>query len=99
MFHPVRGGNRGGRDQFSWDEVKNDKHRENYLGHSVMAPVGRWQNGRDLTWYAKDGKDADAAKQAAQDELARVRAAEEEAMMVALYIISSCPCAPLCPRS
>lgn len=31
--------------EFSWDEVKADKHRENYLGHSIKAPVGRWQKG------------------------------------------------------
>ncbi|KAK6144229.1 hypothetical protein DH2020_021049 [Rehmannia glutinosa] len=45
MYHPTRGGVRGGRDQFSWDDVKVDKHRENYLGHSIKAPVGRWQKG------------------------------------------------------
>lgn len=39
-------GTRGGKDQFSWEDVKNDKHRENYLGHSLMAPVGRWQKGK-----------------------------------------------------
>ncbi|KAL0299134.1 UNVERIFIED_CONTAM: Multiple myeloma tumor-associated protein 2 [Sesamum radiatum] len=43
MYHPTRGGVRGGRDQFTWDDVKVDKHRENYLGHSIKAPVGRWQ--------------------------------------------------------
>jgi hypothetical protein len=31
--------------EFSWDEVKADKYRENYLGHSIKAPVGRWQKG------------------------------------------------------
>lgn len=31
--------------EFSWDDVKADKHRENYLGHSLKAPVGRWQKG------------------------------------------------------
>lgn len=31
--------------EFKWDDVKVDKHRENYIGHSVMAPVGRWQKG------------------------------------------------------
>lgn len=31
--------------EFSWDDVKVDKHRENYLGHSIKAPVGRWQKG------------------------------------------------------
>uniref|UniRef100_A0A3Q7IPS1 Multiple myeloma tumor-associated protein 2-like N-terminal domain-containing protein n=1 Tax=Solanum lycopersicum TaxID=4081 RepID=A0A3Q7IPS1_SOLLC len=43
MYHPTRGGVRGGRDQFSWDDVKVDKHRENYIGHSIKAAVGRWQ--------------------------------------------------------
>ncbi|KNE57057.1 hypothetical protein AMAG_02815 [Allomyces macrogynus ATCC 38327] len=85
-FHvPVRGGNRGGRDRFSWEDVKNDKHRENYLGHSVMAPVGRWQKGRDLTWYAKAGStEAEAAEAARVEELRRIKAAEQDAMMVAL---------------
>jgi len=27
----------GGRGDFKWDDVKNDVHRENYLGHSLMA--------------------------------------------------------------
>jgi hypothetical protein len=35
----------GGRDQFNWDNVKSDKDREFYLGHSVKAATGRWQKG------------------------------------------------------
>lgn len=27
----------GGRDAFKWEDVKDDQHRENYLGHSLMA--------------------------------------------------------------
>lgn len=28
---------RGGRAEFKWEDVKDDKDRENYLGHSLMA--------------------------------------------------------------
>lgn len=48
-----------------------------------MAPVGRWQKGKDLTWYAKKGQD-DAKAKANRDELAKIKEAEAEAMAVAL---------------
>lgn len=43
IWHP---GARGGRDQFNWENVKSDKDREFYLGHSVKASTGRWQKGK-----------------------------------------------------
>lgn len=49
-----------------------------------MAPVGRWQKGKDLTWYSKDKKTGKTLSK--EDELAAVRAAEEEALMAALYV-------------
>ena len=80
MFHPTRGGTRGGKDQFKWDDVKTDKDRECYLGHSVMAPVGRWQQGKDLTWYAKDKN----SKKKVKSEFQTAKDLEEKALMAAL---------------
>lgn len=84
MYHPSRGGVRGGRDQFSWDDVKADKHRENYLGHSLKAPVGRWQKGKDLHWYARDKKSESLNMDAAKEEIRRIKEEEEQAMREAL---------------
>ncbi|KAF1961121.1 hypothetical protein CC80DRAFT_513093 [Byssothecium circinans] len=80
-------GSRGGRSEFKWEDVKQDAQRENYLGHSLMAPVGRWQQGRDLNWYAK-GDDSAESQQSAAEKLAeekrKVKEAEEDAMLRAM---------------
>jgi len=82
MYHPSRGGVRGGADQFDWEDIKSDKNRESYLGHSLKAPVGRWQKGKDLTWYTKGSKQG--ASFTKQQEMDAVKKLEAEAMAVAL---------------
>lgn len=77
---------RGGADQFRWSDVAASKDRESYLGHSLLAPVGRWQLNKDLTWYAK--KKGTAGAQAEAEEIARekatIRQAEEDRRLEAL---------------
>ncbi|KAL8734575.1 MAG: hypothetical protein Q9166_001475 [cf. Caloplaca sp. 2 TL-2023] len=79
-------GSRGGRDAFKWEDVKDDQHRENYLGHSLMAPVGRWQKNKDLSWYAKgdSSKAATDAANARAEEIRRIKEAEQDALSEAL---------------
>ncbi|KAG0657159.1 hypothetical protein C6P46_006656 [Rhodotorula mucilaginosa] len=87
LAHPAccSGGTRGGQGDFKWSDVAADKDREYYLGHSLRAPVGRWQNGKDLTWYNKEGgADAEARERERQEELKRIKEAEEDALAQAL---------------
>ncbi|MCJ1293869.1 hypothetical protein MMC34_005426 [Xylographa carneopallida] len=80
-------GSRGGRGDFKWEDVKGDQHRENYLGHSLMAPVGRWQKNKDLGWYTKGDGSAEAVEAAAKErreEIARIKEAEADALREAL---------------
>jgi len=78
--------------------------RENYLGHSLLAPVGRWQMGKDLTWYAKQKAPPGAAGTAAgaasaqqtalELERAAIKAEEEERRLEALGIRKRVPKPP-----
>ncbi|KFY32445.1 hypothetical protein V493_00178 [Pseudogymnoascus sp. VKM F-4281 (FW-2241)] len=84
-------GSRGGVD-FKWSDVESSTRRENYLGHSLMAPVGRWQKNRDLNWYAKpddapagEGETEEEKKQRLRkEEIKAIKEAEEDALARAL---------------
>ncbi|KAI1297477.1 hypothetical protein F5Y03DRAFT_369329 [Xylaria venustula] len=92
-------GSRGGVN-FDWQDVTTSAHRENYLGHSLKAPVGRWQKGRDLHWYAKaDTADSSSnetpeekAARERKEELKKIKEAEEDALARALGL-------PVAPRN
>jgi hypothetical protein len=81
MFEPVRGGTRGGQAEFKWSDVSADKDRENYLGHSINAPTGRWQKNKDVHWYNRETAQS-AAERA--EEIKKVKEAEAEALAAAL---------------
>ena len=102
MFEPIRGGTRGGQAEFKWSDVSADKDREvrsphvraesangsaqNYLGHSINAPTGRWQKNKDIHWYNREVKQTDAER---EDEIRRIKEQEAEALAAALCVPST----------
>ncbi|EED85113.1 predicted protein [Postia placenta Mad-698-R] len=92
MFEPVRGGTRGGQAEFKWSDVSQDKDRENYLGHSINAPTGRWQKNKDIHWYNRDLPQTQAER---DEEIRKVKEAEAEALAAALgFATATKPGAP-----
>jgi hypothetical protein len=55
---------------------------QNYLGHSINAPTGRWQKNKDVHWY---NRDANTTSDERAEEIRKIKEAEAEALSVALY--------------
>merc|ERR1712083_794328 len=74
------GGNRGGREYFNWNQVKqmDNIDRDHYIGHSVMATMGRWQTFKDVLWYTRKGKNDKC--RFLNEELSSIKKVEEETM-------------------
>ena len=86
MYAPVRGGNRGGHDQFEWENVKlmSYKDRECYLGASqtlgYLDKGGKWRR-RDWYAQAKDNPNAAEARKGKLQAEIELKKAEEKALM------------------
>lgn len=79
MSHQIRPGARGGRDQFSWDQVKEDKQRSNYLGSSIHGLPDKFKKGPETFWYAKETKTI-SEKKSEKSEIELIKEKERLAM-------------------
>lgn len=78
----IRGGTRGGKDKFSWEDVKNMgyKDREMFLG--ISAKLGQLDKGNKWVkrdWYLEKNKRVEV-----EDDIKEIKRKEEEAMLEAL---------------
>ena len=55
---------------------------QNYLGHSINAPTGRWQKNKDIHWYSRDIHEDEEARIA--EEIRVLKEQEAEALAAAL---------------
>lgn len=79
MSHHIRPGARGGRDQFSWDQVKEDKQGSNYLGSSIHGLPDKFKKGPETFWYAKETKTI-SEKKSEKSEIELIKEKERLAM-------------------
>ena len=72
--------------EFDWDDVKYDKHKECYLGHTMRAVRPTFNDPKPNTgWWIKGKR----GKEAATADLEAVKEQEERLMRQALYACHS----------
>ena len=79
----VRGGTRGGREEFKWDALKGQskKDRESYLGYTTkIGTPGQFGIWRKTDWWSNERGNAKPIS----EEMAAVKAYEEELFQEAL---------------
>jgi len=87
-----RGGTRGGKDHFTWDDVKGDKYKEFYLGHSVFTSDRRTFNNPNPNplWWMKGAEGSQPKrpeKNQVKDEIAMIKAEEERMRLEELGLL------------
>ena len=83
----MRGGTRGGRDQFKWNDIKqmSYKDRECYLGYTskigYLDKGGKWKKG---DWYKNINRKKKIKKNDLKKKLQEIKRKEKERMEIAL---------------
>ena len=72
----------------SWLRCLTTVDTQNYLGHSINAPTGRWQKNKDVHWYNRDKQQTAEER---EEEMKKIKEAEAEALAAALYAFVSAP--------
>lgn len=86
----IRGGNRGGRDQFKWEEVRsmNYRERENYVGVTeklgYLDKGGRWKK-RD--WFYKPKEEESFDPEVIKEEIRQKQEEDERRLAIKLGLI------------
>jgi len=87
MFQGIgnRGGNRGGKDQFNWEDVRGDKYKDYYIGQSMKINTGNWWNrGIGILNVEKGRGDKTKEQLVSDSEISKVKQEEQQLMMEAL---------------
>ncbi|GME40414.1 hypothetical protein GTA08_BOTSDO08246 [Neofusicoccum parvum] len=67
-------------DNVDVENIRNSNHRENYLGHSILAPVGRSERRRDQLFWARNNAAIDVEDEEIKQERKEAQIRERRAL-------------------